>query len=297
MIADVGHLILLVEDDPVAAARASELLRGAGHRVRVATNVKQALAVLEVEDPCALVFDHELPFQDDVDPQRASGRFLLEAARKQATRFREATLFFLRQILVLTGVSNHADFVSEMHHLGATHFHNKPLGQESGEIFVGKVRVCLERAGRVQHADCARLVRPRVAAAKPVVGPRVRIDGTKVRARMVLCVDDAPETMQESAMLSLLRAIVVHERSPGTWSARAYLYIGRSNNATTRIREPFKKHVAEGFQVIEADWDGNYRLNPAVVIERVEWGVLAEHPNAQIRKLAKEQRERAERAR
>ena len=37
------------------------------------------------------------------------------------------------------------------------------------------------------------------------------------------------------------------------------------------------------------------RLNPAIVIDRVEWRVLTDHPNAHVAKLAKEMlaRERA----
>src|SRR5581483_6204931 len=133
---------------------------------------------------------------------------------------------------VVTNVSTEPEFVSEMHHLGATHFHAKPLGQASGEALVAKLRACLERAGRASHEACAKLVRPAPrregAAAKPAVGPRVRIDGTRERARYVLFIDDARETMQEGAMVPLLRASAAHERSPGAWSSRQSLYLGRS---------------------------------------------------------------------
>ncbi len=54
-----------------------------------------------------------------------------------------------------------------------------------------------------------------------------------------------------------------------------------------RIREAFKGLLPPGFAIIE-EGGRMFRLNPSVVIDRVEWGVLAGHPEVQVQKMAKE---------
>jgi hypothetical protein len=147
---------------------------------------------------------------------------------------------------------------------------------------------------RRHHEDCAKWARPKGKGKQEeakVVGPRIRIDGTRQRARMVIWVNGERTTIQEGAFVPLLRVIAVHLRSPGMYSPKEYLRISPTNNATSRIREPFRGVVPADFEVLERA-GGGYRLNPAIVVEHVGWKVLAEDPNPQIKKLAKEQCDR-----
>jgi CheY-like chemotaxis protein len=287
-----GHLALIVEDDPETAGYLADILRARGDRPIVARTVAEALAILSKVDPCYVLADNELPAEEGAPPHTAAGERLLEAARTQDLRLVDGR-FFVRQILSVTGVASDPDFVTRMHALGATHFQTKPLGRDGARALLDKIRVCLERAKRVSHDACALVARrPASAPPAPIVGPRIRIDGTRERTRMILFVEGERRTIQEGAMVPLLRAIVLRERSPGAWSAREALYMSKSNNATTRINQPFRGLVPDGFLVLESDGGGSFRLNPAVVVEQIDWAALAESANAQIRKLAKEQRER-----
>lgn len=60
----------------------------------------------------------------------------------------------------------------------------------------------------------------------------------------------------------------------------------RDRWVASRIRDAFKGAVPEGFEIVEGDRNGRFRLNPAVVIERVEWGELAKHPEGAVGKIA-----------
>jgi hypothetical protein len=54
------------------------------------------------------------------------------------------------------------------------------------------------------------------------------------------------------------------------------------------VRQAFVGLVPEGFQVIEGDRRGQFRLHPDVVVERVDWEALSRHPDAAVKKLAVE---------
>jgi DNA-binding response OmpR family regulator len=291
-----GHAVVLDEDDPETAGLLTEIVRSRGDRPFVASTVADAIALLEKIDPCYVLADQELPADATSRPLIGGGERVVAHARRQDTRRIDET-WHVRPILVVTGWASDPDFVSKMYDLGASAFQMKPLGREGMESLLKKIQTCLERAQRVHHDACARFARPRVSAStapasRSLAGPRVRIDGEKERTRMIVVVDGQRRTMQESAFVSLLRAIVARERWPDAWSTRASLYIGGSRNATTRIREPFKGLVPDGFDVLESDHLGRFRLSPAVVIEKVDWAAMVEHPNVQIRKIAREQKDR-----
>ena len=86
----------------------------------------------------------------------------------------------------------------------------------------------------------------------------------------------------------LLRAVVAHERSAGSWSDRYDLGIGDDRGMVTHLRNEFKEVAPEGFAVIEAGGGKQYRLNPAIVVEGTKWEKLVEHPSAVVRKIAVE---------
>ena len=303
---DAGHVVLIVEDDVETAAKLAAIVRSDGGRPIVTHNVKDALAVLEREDPCLILADHELPIDDGSPPLVGSGEYLITWARAHDTRLAPGTLFYVLQIIVVTAVSVDPDFVSLIHHLGATNFQAKPLSQEGVRSLVRKIGDSLEWAKRRRHEDCAQYARARApgasldaagevcsAGAVPEVGgPRLAIDGTSERSRMIVRIDGHRRDMSESPFVSLLLAVGVHARSPGAWSSRSVLRIPSSNSAVNRIRAPFDGLVSPGFHALEADRSGNCRLSPAIVVESVAWAVLLEHSNIHVRKVAKEMLDR-----
>ncbi len=73
-----------------------------------------------------------------------------------------------------------------------------------------------------------------------------------------------------------------------SWGERTVLGIGTSRSAASRLREPFEGLVPDDFQVLEFDRRQRFRWNPLVVVERIDWEVLAVHSDAPVRKLAAE---------
>jgi CheY-like chemotaxis protein len=293
-----AHDVLIVEDHAPTAKKLADFVRGRGERPHVATCVRQALEMLKRIKPCYVLADHELPMDEGDEALPESGEYFLKEARKWDMRVVPGTLLTVLQILVVTGLPAKSKFVARVLHLGASHFQEKPLGREQLRELSQSIDECLARAQREDHAACAKHARADAADAEPapppepVAAPRIRIDGVRDRARMVLYVDGHRRTMQEHAFVSLLRAIVVHERSREAYADRAYLRISPSGSGTSRIREPFKGLVPDGFEVLERGAGKQYRLNPAIVIEHVGWLVLAENPEVHIRKIALEQCDR-----
>jgi hypothetical protein len=105
---------------------------------------------------------------------------------------------------------------------------------------------------------------------------------------MVVMINRERREVPESPFVSLLLAIGAHLRSPKSWSSREALRIPPSRAAMARIRAPFAGLVPAGFDAVEVDGQKACRLNPGIVMERVDWGAMVDHPNANVRRVAKE---------
>ena len=116
------------------------------------------------------------------------------------------------------------------------------------------------------------------------------LDGGVVPGRTTFLVNGVKRSLPDSKFVVLLRLVAAHEREAGAWTSRALLGITQ-RDTTTRVREAFEGVVPEGFDVIEGDKRGNFRLDPRVV-GRVEWGKLEGHPDPGVGKVVGEWRRR-----
>ena len=287
---DEGHAALIVEDHAETAHHLAELLRARGDRPYVAATVEDALRLLEEIDPCYVLVDQQLPHGKGGIPVVSGGERVVIAARKGEPRRVDDT-WHVRSIIVVTGFASDPDFVSKMYDLGADAFMEKPVVGPGEEKLLAKIRTCLERAQRAEHAGCGRFLR---TAAKGLQEKTItlRIDGARDGARSRVVISGTRRLVPEGPFTSLVLLIAAHVRAPGSWTSREALYISRARNATTRVREAFAGLVPEGFEPLEADRSGQFRLNPAVVVEAVDWVALRTHPNANVKKIAKEMAER-----
>jgi hypothetical protein len=126
----------------------------------------------------------------------------------------------------------------------------------------------------------------------PVVAPsptvvKLVIDGKMVGARTVVEVNGQERAMQDGKFVVLLRMVVAREKSAQGWASRDELGLESGNrDATTRIRAVFEGLVPDGFNPVEGDGRGQFRLNLGIVVERVEWGALRGHPSAGVKRVA-----------
>jgi hypothetical protein len=138
------------------------------------------------------------------------------------------------------------------------------------------------------HAGCAALAPKRAETEPaPVAEPRLVVDGVAAKKRSGVLVNGERRSLQDGKLVILLRLAIAHDRAPGTWSDR---------NATIQLREVFAGLVPEGLEAIEGDGRGNVRLNPAVVVERIEIDALAEHADPAVKRVATEEKRRRGRA-
>jgi hypothetical protein len=116
----------------------------------------------------------------------------------------------------------------------------------------------------------------------------IAIDGARSARKTRVLACGQPCELQDARFAVFLHFVAAHLKANGAWSSAVKMGMGRNKWMPTRIRAAFGGIVPEGFTLIEADRAGNFRLNPAVVIERVDWAALAEHPEPSVRKLASE---------
>ncbi len=294
-----GHRLLVVEDRPADREMICEILRLRGDSPREAANVEEALAAIAEEEFCGFVLDQALPLnQASVKALIAGGERVTVEARKSDKR-RADDGAHVTPIVALTSQPLSAQFISGLFERGIDAYVEKPV-EEHQELFLEKLRTLLARAGRGEHAMCAALAvrrpveRAREQAKEGVAGSvRLVIDGKVVTSRRTgVLIDGVRCEMKDLPFLVVLRCAAARERSPEAWSSREALGIAASRNATTYVREAFAGFVAEGFQVIESDGRGSLRLNPRIVVERIDWDVLAEHPDPGVARVAIERRKR-----
>ncbi len=200
-------------------------------------------------------------------------------------------------IIALTSYPPSAQFISGLFERGIDAYVEKPVNEHL-ELFLEKLRFLYGRAGRGDHARCAALARR--ASAAPVEVPsaaggvvRVAIDGKVTKGGTEIVINGNLRVMcSDSKFRVVLRGLVARERSAEGWSSREAMGIGRSRNATTYIRKTFEGLAPDGFEVIESDGHGNVRLNPEIVVERVGWDALSEHPDPGVVRIALEQKKR-----
>jgi CheY-like chemotaxis protein len=288
-----GHRILVIEDDPKCLPVALTWLVARGDRPRGVGSVEEALEAMREEEFCLFVVDQELPRTKGDLPLTAGGRFLLEAIR--AADPRRVDLAHLTPVVVWSGYSAEPDFIWSMKDYGADGFLTKDVGAEK---FQAEIAKRLHLAGRGDHAACASFAQelPAVAArpeAKKFPGEAaapVEIDviGEKDGPRTLVHINDERRPMQDGKFLLLLRLIDQWERPGHPWADREMLGIEESREAISRVRAVFRGLAPPGFDVIQSDRSGRFRLHPEVLVVMVPWEELVEHPHPGVRKLAKE---------
>jgi hypothetical protein len=198
-------------------------------------------------------------------------------------------------IIAVTSHSEGSPFLTSLFEIGISTFVGKPIVANQ-RYFLEKVQGAFARAGRDDHGKCAALLRRPAAgawgavAAEPVL---LAIDGkVTTQGRSVLEVNGEARTLQDSKFVVLLRAVLAREGSLEGWSSGDALGLGTSRSTASAVGAAFAGHMPPRKAVLERDRRGNHRLNPLIVVARIAWDALAEHPDVRVRKLAIERRKR-----
>jgi CheY-like chemotaxis protein len=296
------HVALIVEDDPQIADILEELVTSLGHAHRRATMLEEVRAAVTAGGYCYVLLDMQIPADARSRASVGCGETALRLLRRAAPA-RSTHDQHVLPILVVTGYSRDLDFVTKTLKEGANDFIPKPFGERVDRV-LDKIRDALRLGDREEHAACVANVaaEPPAMANPPLViapaGPitpavaaetvRLAIDGTYRAQRNGVTVNGTPGSLPDAQFIVLVSAIAVHLRTPGEWESATKLGMARTNWAPSRIVSELKGLLPKGFRVIEANKPHNFRLNPAIVIEKVEWERLAKHPLPAVRKIAGE---------
>ena len=287
------HEILVVEDNPQNAVTLREMVHSMDMDCRVVDTLDEVRACLASGfEPCAVLQDMQIPHTAGARPHEKSGESsiaLIQAFAKGKSR---------PPILVVTAFRSDPDYVWQMAELEVDGF----VAKSNVESLPDKLRAAMKKCGREDHAKCAACNREARALAQasrgedPAQTPAatesaqgtitLAMEGEPIRGRTSLRICGEQRLLPPARFAVLLRAVLAHERAIGSWSDRYELGIGDDRSMTTRVREPFKGLVPEGFQVIEGDKRKQFRLNPEIVVEATDWERLARHPDSGIRNIA-----------
>lgn len=287
---------LIVEDDPQIADILEELVTSLGHECRHASTLDEVRAAVAAGGYSYVLLDMQIPADARSRASVGCGETALRLIRRAAPA-RNARDHHVLQILIVTGYSRDPDFVSKMHKEGADDFIPKPFGARLDRV-LDKIRAALALAERDEHAACEHPTEaqpvaptrspPTSIAAAPAEVVRFAIDGAYLAQRSDVLVNDARGTLPDAHFIVLVNAIGAHLHAPGEWESAAKLGMTRNRWAPSRILSELKELLPKGFRVLEPNKPHSFRLNPAIVVERVDWGALAKHPQPAVRKIAAE---------
>ena len=147
------HVALIVEDEPDMAAEIGDLLRSFGHDHIHAGTLEEGLACLDRGGFCYVLLDLQIKADHaSIKPRVESGMTLLHEIRQRFPRRHDNDMHLL-PVIVVSGHGHEPQNIIGAYNGGIDDFILKPLSLGNQDVR-GKIRGCLERAGRTDHGLC-----------------------------------------------------------------------------------------------------------------------------------------------
>ena len=254
------HVALIVEDEPEMAAEIGDLLRALGHDYVHAETLADARALLEQGGFCYALVDLEIKAdRQSIKPRVESGMSVLREMRERFPQ-RNANDMHSLPVLVVSGHGREPKHIIGAFKDGIDDFILKPLSAD-GQDIGGKIRRCLDMAGRTDHGAC-RGCRPGAASA-----PATQVQGddlfwhapdySEVRLR--------GESFWFTGDVNRAVIRILHEAAKGerpSQSGKATLAQAGSKDAEGKMRNLFGGHPCWG-KLLISDRRGKYSLRIA----------------------------------
>ena len=254
------HVALIVEDEPEMAAEIGDLLRALGHDYVHAETLADARALLEQGGFCYALVDLEIKAdRQSIKPRVESGMAVVRELRERFPQ-RNANDMHSLPVLVVSGHGREPKHIIGAFKDGIDDFILKPLSAD-GQDIGGKIRRCLDMAGRTDHGAC-RGCRPGAASA-----PATQVQGddlfwhapdySEVRLR--------GESFWFTGDVNRAVIRILHEAAKGerpSQSGKATLAQAGSKDAEGKMRNLFGGHPCWG-KLLISDRRGKYSLRIA----------------------------------
>jgi CheY-like chemotaxis protein len=147
------HVALIVEDEPEMAEEIGDLLRALGHDYVHAETLADARVRLEQGGFCYALVDLEIKAdRQSIKPRVESGLSVVREIRERYAE-RSAADMHVLPVLVVSGHGRDPKNIIGAFKDGIDDFILKPLSAD-GQDIGGKIRRCLDLAGRGDHGAC-----------------------------------------------------------------------------------------------------------------------------------------------
>lgn len=251
-----GHTALIVEDEPEMAAEIADLLRSFGHAHVHVETLADARAQLDRGDFCYVLLDLQIKADSQsIKPRVESGMALLREIRQRYPAHGVEGKH-LMPVIVISGHGKEPFNIIGAYRDGIDDFIMKPLGMH-GQDVSSQIRLCLQKAGRADHAQCEARTRQAMAKSERPTG-----NG---------CFSHQPDYSQVTLngelylftgriQRAVVRILHAAAQSDHPWLlGKVLLKKAGSTDLSMRMGNLFRRHPAWG-TVIESDGRGQYRL-------------------------------------
>ena len=160
------------------------------------------------------------------------------------------------------------------------------LAIHDGELAIApRIRSVATPPAVKPHRANGAAMEDRVAEGRPPL--TLVVDAPRTTQRMGLLANGKRLFLQDSRFALIIRLIAARANDPQGWATYHEAGIPKARGPVSKTCGDFAPFVPKGFRVIRIDRRGKCRLNPEVIVERVDWEMVLAHPLEAIRKIAK----------
>lgn len=254
------HVALIVEDEPEMAEEIGDMLRALGHDFLHAETLADARTLLAQGGFCYALVDLEIKAdRQSLKPRVESGMSVLREIRQRFPHRCSNDMHAL-PVLVISGHGREPKTIIGAFHDGIDDFILKPLSA-GGQDISGKIRRCLDRAGRGDHSACRSCQQGPVGV--PATGP--------ANDEVFWHTPDYAQVALRGEMFSFTGTVnrevirILHEAAVAgqPWqSGKATLYRAGSQDGEAKMGNLFGGHPCWG-KLLLSDRRGKYSLRIA----------------------------------
>lgn len=251
------HTALIVEDEPDMAAEIADLLRSFGHDHLHAGTLADARARLDEGGFCYVLLDLQIKADGhSIKPRVESGMSVLREIRRRFPH-RSASDMHLMPVLVISGHGKEPRNIIGAYDGGIDTFIMKPLSVD-GQDVGGKIRRCLERAGRGDHGACDEC--NHVAAVGRTEQPQNGAGFWHAPDYSEIRLYGEPYYFVGDIQRAAIKFLHAAAKTDEPWrSGKVVLQAAKSNDANMRMVNLFGRHPAWGVLLL-SNKRGKYRL-------------------------------------